>query len=96
MTEAAGLAGRWALGWVQTERGGPQVGRARRACGTGGARRRSARGAHEGRPGCTGGTRGARRLGARGAGSKRAACAHLGVLLGQQAVHLVHPACFST
>ena len=36
----------------------------------------------------------ARRWSARGAGRRRAACAHLGVLLGQQAVHLVHSACF--
>ena len=58
VTEAAGLARRWA-------------GRAGRAGG-------------------------ARTLVVQGAELKRTACAHLGVLLGQQAVHLVHPACFLT
>ena len=35
-----------------------------------------------------------RALGARGVGRRRAACSRLGVLLGQQAMHLVHSACF--
>ena len=33
-------------------------------------------------------------LGTRGAGRRHAACAHLGALLGQQAVPLAHSACF--
>ena len=77
VTEAAGLAGSWALG--RALGAGRWVGCVGRAGGVRGARRRSRRGARDAQ-----------------IGPRRAACAHLGVLLGQQPMHLVHPACFST
>ena len=69
------------LGWALGV--GRWVGRAGRA---GGARRQDERGVRR--------ERRQNPRGARGAGRRRVACAHLGVLLGQQGVHLVHSACF--
>ena len=83
--ELGRAGGRWGAGARGAGARGAWACGARGLAGAAGAR------------GARGRQAGARAAGARralGAGCRRAACAHLGVLAGLWAVHLVHSACF--